>query len=62
MRHDDKGAAACEHLFEGGHRCADAGVVGDLEILVEGDVEVHADYGLFAVEIVRINVLLHNRI
>ena len=54
--HDDEGTAPCENLLEGRHGPADAGVVRDFEILVERDVEVHADDGFLAGEIVRVNV------
>ena len=60
VRHYDEGAAACEHLLQGRHRRTDAGVVGNFEILIEGNVEVNAYDGFFAGEIVRINVLLHS--
>ena len=35
--------AVVDEVLEGGDRGADAGVVGDLEVLVERDVEVGAD-------------------
>ena len=57
--HDYERTAASKYLLEGGHCCADAGVVRDFEILVEGDVEINAYDGLFAGKIVRIDVLLH---
>ena len=57
--HDDEGTTFCEHLLEGRHGPADAGVVGDLEILVQRNVEIYADDGFLAGKIVRINVLLH---
>ena len=43
-------------------RGADAGVVGDVEILVERDVEVHADNGFLTGKVVRVDVLLHNTV
>ena len=57
--HDDEGTTFCEHLLEGGHGPADAGVVRDLEVFVEGNIEVYAYDGLFAFEIVLVNKLLH---
>ena len=57
--HDDEGAATGEHFLEGRHGPADAGVVRNFELLVEGNVEVHAHDRLLAGEIVGIDVLLH---
>ena len=45
VAHDDERAAVGEDLFEGGEGTADAGVVGDVAIFVEGHVEVNADDG-----------------
>ena len=57
MRHDDEGTALLQHLLEGGHCPADAGVVGDFEILVQRNIEIHADDGLFAGKVVSVDVL-----
>ena len=59
VRHDDEGTTPGEYLFESRHRPADAGVVGNLEILIERNVEVHAHDRLLAGEIVGIDELLH---
>src|SRR5438477_628064 len=32
-----------QRIFDGGQRFANAGVVGDLPALIQGDVEIHAD-------------------
>ncbi len=57
--HDDEGAAGGEHLLEGGHGPADAGVVRNLEICVEGDVEIDSHDGFLAGEVVLVDELLH---
>ena len=41
-----------EHLFEGGECTADTGIIGDLAILVEGHIEIHANDRALAFEIV----------
>ena len=56
MRHDDQGAAAFEHLLEGGDGSPDAGVVGNFELVVQRHVEIDADNGLLAIEIIGINL------
>ena len=57
--HDDQGTALLQDLLEGGHGPADAGVVRDAEVLVQGDVEVDSHDGLLAGEVVTVDVLLH---
>ena len=59
--HDDDGAALLEDLLEGRHGPADAGVVGDVEVLVEGNVEVDSHDGLLAGEVITVDELLHIR-
>ena len=59
VRHDDEGTTFGEHLLEGGHGTADTGVIGDFEILVQGNVEVYAYDGFLAFEVVLVNELLH---
>ena len=54
VRHDDQGAAACEHFFQGGDGSPDAGVVGNLELIVQRNVEIDADDGFLTAEIVGI--------
>ena len=60
VAHNDKGTAAGEHLLESRNGPADAGVVGNFEVFVQGDIEIDTDYCFFAGEIIGINVLLHN--
>ncbi len=55
MAHDDEAAAVGEDFLECGERTADTGVVGDVAVLVQGNVEVNAHNCLLAVEIVLIN-------
>ena len=55
MRHQDYRAARVEYLADRGDRRPDAGVVRYLALVVEGDVEVHADNRPLAFEIVRID-------
>ena len=57
--HDDEGTATGEHFLKGRHSPADAGVVRNFELLIEGNVEVHAHDRLLAGEIVGIDELLH---
>src|SRR5258708_6696148 len=45
--HQDDATAVFQHLFDGGDGGPDAGVVGDLELVVERNVEVDADDGFF---------------
>ena len=52
VRHEDHRTALGQHLLDGGHGGADAGVVGHMALGVEGHVEVHADDRAFAFEIV----------
>ena len=59
VRHEDHGSALLEHLLDGGHCGADAGVVRHFALLVEGHVEVHADNRAFAFEIVVVD-RIHN--
>ena len=56
MRHDDEGTAVAQNFLEGGEGAADAGVIGDVAVVVEGHVEVNADDGFFAFEIVVVDV------
>ena len=55
VAHDDKRTAVGKHLLEGGERTADAGVVGDVTILVEGHIEVHTYDGFPACEVASID-------
>jgi len=41
VRHDDGGATVGQDLLQGGQGTADAGVVSDVAILIEGYVEVY---------------------
>ena len=58
--HDDEGTTFGQHLLKGGHGTADAGVVGNFKIFVQGNVEVHAHDGLFTGKVVLVNKLLHD--
>ena len=60
VRHDDERSAACKNLLEGGDGRTDAGVIGDFKLVVERNVEIHTHNGLLAIEIVRVDVLLHS--
>ena len=60
--HDDESSAACKNLLQGRDGCTDAGIIRNFEILVERNVEVYANDGFLAREIIRVNVLLHNDI
>ncbi len=60
MGHNDNGTSAGEHLFKGRHGPTDTGVVRNLEVFVQGDVEIYAHDGFFAGKIVAVNKLLHN--
>ena len=59
MGHYYKGTSASQYLLQGGDGGADTCVVGDVEIRVEGDIEIHSHNGLFATEVIRVYVL-HN--
>ena len=60
--HDDESSATCEYLLQGRDGGTDTGIIRNFEILVEGNVEVYANDGFLAREIIRVNVLLHNDI
>jgi hypothetical protein len=62
MAHYNNAASACKHLFKGGHSATDAGIVGDVEIFIQGDIEVYAYNGLFSGKVVTVYVLSHNMI
>ena len=51
MRADDGHTAVGYDLAESGEGCADAGVVGDLKVVIEGNVEIDAHEGFLAGEI-----------
>ena len=59
MGHYDEGASAGQYLFQGGDCGADTGVVSDVEIGVERNVEIHSHNGLLAIKVIRVYVL-HN--
>ena len=52
------------HFFKSGQRAADTGIVGDVAVFVEGHIEVNANDGFLAVEIVVVdchsNMLVEN--
>ena len=60
VAHDDEWTAAGEYFLKCGDGPADAGVISDVEICVQRNVEVNPYNGFFASEVVGINVLLHN--
>lgn len=62
MGHEDEGATFGEHFLERRESRADTGVVCDVEILIERNVEIHSDNCLLTFEVVGVNVLLHNLI
>ena len=62
VRHDDQGAALLKDLLEGRDGPADTGVVRNLEVFVQRNVEIDAHDGFLAGEVVTVNVLLHNGI
>ena len=52
MRHNDEATTVSEYLLESGECTADTGIIGDLAILVEGHIEIHANDRALAFEIV----------
>ena len=58
MAHEHDRGAAVQQGLDGGHRPADAGVVGDVLGVVQGDVEIHAHQRAFALkfEVVQVHV------
>ena len=59
VAHNDEGTASGEYLLESRDGPADAGIIGYLEVFIERNIEIDADDGFLAGEIIRINVLLH---
>ena len=55
MRHQNDGAALFEHFLDRRDSGADARVVGNFQLLVQGHVEVDADNRALALEIVRVD-------
>ena len=55
VRADDDRATVSEDLLEGRESSADTRVVGDVEVCVEGHVEVHTDESLLTSEVELIN-------
>ncbi len=55
MAHDDEAATVSKNFFQSGKSAADTGIVSDFTVFVQGNVEIHADNGLFAVEIVLVD-------
>ncbi len=51
VRHDDERTVVVQDFLEGGEGTADAGIVSDVAVLVEGHIEVNADDGLLAIEV-----------
>ena len=52
VRHEDQRAAVVKNFLEGGEGTADACVVGDVSVLIEGHVEVYPHDGFLSFEIV----------
>ena len=50
VAHEDEGGTLLQHVLDGGLGGLDAGVVGDLVLRVEGDVEVHAHDDLLSLQ------------
>ena len=59
MGHYDNGTATGEDFLESGDGRTYAGVISYLELSVQRNIEIYADDGFLACEIVRIDVLLH---
>ena len=57
VRHQDHRSSFFEYLFDGGDRRTDAGVVGYLQLVVQGHVEIDADNRAFPFEIIRFDRL-----
>ena len=57
VRSNDQHTAIGQDLFQGRHGCTDAGIVGDVEILVQGNVEVYTDKCLLSGKIEVVNGL-----
>ena len=51
VAHEDDSTSIAKYLTDGRQCGGHAGIVGDLELLVERDVEVHPDEGFFPGEI-----------
>jgi hypothetical protein len=49
-------------VFDGRNSLADTGIIGDIEGLVEGHVEIHPDQGFFIFEIDIHGVVVNTRI
>ena len=60
MAHDDDGTAVGQNLLQCGQRTADAGVVRNLTVLVQGHIEIDPDNCLLTGKVVLIDC--HNRI
>ena len=60
MAHDDAGTTIGQNLLQCGQSAADAGVVSDVTILVQGYIEIHADDCLFASKFVLVDS--HNNV
>ena len=54
---DNQDAAVSNNLFQRRHGCADAGIVCDVEVLVQGDVEVYTNKCLLTGKIEVVNSL-----
>ena len=52
MAHDDEASAVVENFLKSGQSAADTGIVGDVAVFVKRHIEVNANDGFLAVEIV----------
>ena len=52
MAHQDDAAAVAKYFLDGRNGGTHTGVVGDLELIVEGNVEIHPDQGFLPFEII----------
>ena len=55
MRHNDEATALLEDSFQSGQCATDTGIVGHMAVLIQRHIEVNANDGFFACEIVIVN-------
>ncbi len=60
MRGQDHFGVSLQAKMDGRQHCPDAGIIRDIEILVQGDVEIHPDKNSLALDIYFIDVLHGN--
>ncbi len=59
MRHDDQRTAFLKHFLESRDCSPDTGVISNLHLVIQRNVEINSDNGFLAGEIVSVNKLLH---